>query len=69
MLIHFGVIQNLTWTLHLEGDKVDYSWWPPARPTVTCIRVRTGDDEPYMPAVGLETTTSPSTSKVYILNG
>ena len=42
---------------------------PPARPTVTCIRVRTGDDEPYMPAVGLETTTSPSTSKVYILNG
>ena len=42
---------------------------PPARPTVTCIRVRTGDDEPYMPAVGLETTTSPSTSEVYILNG
>ena len=42
---------------------------PPARPTVTCIRARTGDDEPYMPAVGLETTTSPSTSEVYILNG
>ena len=42
---------------------------PPARPTVTCIRARAGDDEPYMPAVGLETTTSPSTSEVYILNG